>query len=95
MDMSNEKFDLIGIWNKWIDFCKQQIAYDLARIFFVSLMIYSIITFPLHYWLGYPTRQSHNTGFALSIILTLIILFLLAKKRGWFKDVFKDLDKEF
>ena len=27
----DEKFDWIDIWNRWIDFCKKPMAYDLAR----------------------------------------------------------------
>ena len=79
---------------EWIDFCKNPIAYDLARSLMFSLIAYSIIGLGGHYILEYDARQSHGWGILFMFLILFMSITILGKKHGWLKDLFKNMDKE-
>jgi len=89
-----QTIDWINIWNKWIDFCKKSIAYDLARAFMFSLIAYSIVGLGGHYIIGYEAIDAHYAGIIFSIYIFTLLFLSFGKKNRWLKDLFKDMDKE-
>ena len=88
------KIGIIELWNSWIDFCKQQIAYDFARSFMCSLIAYSVVGLGGHYILGHDARDSHYMGSAFAFATFVASALLLGLRNGWLKDLLKDMDKE-
>lgn len=85
---------VVDLWNNWIDFCKKPIAYDLARSFMFSLIVYSIIGLGRHYFLGHDARDSHYTGMFIAVMVFFLLAYLYGKKNGWLKDMLEVINSE-
>ena len=89
-----KEFDLIYIWNKWIEFCKKQVVYDFAQALFFALVAYLIIISILHYILGFDAISSHHLGIVSAYLTFGLLVYIFGKRNGWLKGMLEDLDKE-
>lgn len=87
-----KEFDLIEIWNAWINFCKQQIAYDLARAFFFSLITYSISGLGGHYIFKINALSSHYAGLMSAFLTFGLITLYYGKKNDWIKNLDDEME---
>jgi len=55
-------------------------SYEFAKAVYAGLIAYAIIALSGHYIIGYPARQSHETGLIISGITFFIALYIISKK---------------
>src|SRR3990167_8445833 len=85
----DNKFDLVYIWNRWIDFCKKPIAYDLAFAFTLSLISYLIGALGGYFIVGFNEPASHTFGVLIMFLSFLAVAYVKGKMDN---NIFWNLD---